>query len=331
MTIRKTLSRILVTALCATGFCSAALAQTVSRVDAYIATPFLAGWTDISATGDAFAYTNRSGYGTVVMPFDFPYDDSLISAGSEIRVGASGAISLLPDTMPHTIALDSEMYPGLVCLFSSSLVTGSGRTADSDYDEVEGAAPNRVLTIQYHASHMPGSGGGLSGNAIMMQVKFYESSGNIEFIYQDHNRVLDSSHVPALMGAVGLNGFLTPRFVANIYGSNLTATPATDIRWTPASSFVAQASTYDGFSLGACYPNPFSGKSQVEMTLPESGRVQLVIVDLTGKVVQTVLDKRMGAGTFQVTLDASSLASGTYYYQLTAGTVTLTRQMMVVK
>ncbi|HET6402801.1 MAG TPA: T9SS type A sorting domain-containing protein, partial [Candidatus Kapabacteria bacterium] len=67
------------------------------------------------------------------------------------------------------------------------------------------------------------------------------------------------------------------------------------------------------------------------LTLPTGGVVQLAIVDVTGKVVETVLDQRMGAGTFDVTLDASSLVSGTYYYQMTAGGVTLTRQMMVIK
>ena len=100
---------------------------------------------------------------------------------------------------------------------------------------------------------------------------------------------------------------------------------------TSQASGVADVSSSQGYSLEQNYPNPFGGKSDVELTLPTSGRVQLAIVDVTGKVVQTVLDQRMSAGTFDVTMDASGLVSGTYYYQLTASGVTLTRQMTVVK
>jgi hypothetical protein len=113
-------------------------------------------------------------------------------------------------------------------------------------------------------------------------------------------------------------------------GVSLPAASVT-LSGTSQASGVADVSTSQGYSLEQNTPNPFSGKSQVKLTLPESGRVQLVIVDLTGKVLQTVLDKNMGAGTFQITLDASELASGTYYYQLMSGGVTLTRQMMVIK
>jgi hypothetical protein len=59
--------------------------------------------------------------------------------------------------------------------------------------------------------------------------------------------------------------------------------------------------------------------------------VRLVIVDAKGELVQTVLDQRIDAGTSEVTLDASALISGTYYYQMTAGSVTLTRHMTVLK
>jgi len=338
MTICKILSRTVVTALFAAGFFSASWAALAAsaqtpRVDHYTATPFLAAWTDISQTADTFHYTSKSGYGTVTLPFDFPYDDSLISAGSEIRVCASGAISLLPGTVPSGPALDSANYPGLVCIFSSSLITGSGKTTDSDYYEVDGAAPNRVLTIQYHASHMPGAGGaGTTGNnTIMMQAKFYETSGNIEFIYRDHNRVLDSLKLPFLMGSVGLNGFSTPAFVANVYESNLTATPATDIRWTPASSSVARMAAYDGFSAGSCYPNPTNGQAAITVTLPYDAPVRIEFVDAAGAPVKMAFSKNLGAGTQTLPIDAKGLPSGTYYYRMTAGGVTLTRQMTVVK
>jgi hypothetical protein len=87
----------------------------------------------------------------------------------------------------------------------------------------------------------------------------------------------------------------------------------------------------NGYSLDQNYPNPFGASSQVEITLPVGGMVNLSIINAEGQVVQTVLNQHFDAGTFGVTLKADGLASGTYYYQMTAGGVTLTRQMVILK
>ena len=67
------------------------------------------------------------------------------------------------------------------------------------------------------------------------------------------------------------------------------------------------------------------------MTLPVGALVHSGIIDVQGQVVETLLNQHYDAGSFSVTLDASQLASGTYYYQMNANGVTLTRQMVVVK
>jgi hypothetical protein len=59
--------------------------------------------------------------------------------------------------------------------------------------------------------------------------------------------------------------------------------------------------------------------------------VHLSVINVEGQVVQTLLNQHYDAGSFEVTLDASGLASGTYYYQMTAGNVTLTKQMVILK
>lgn len=106
---------------------------------------------------------------------------------------------------------------------------------------------------------------------------------------------------------------------------------AVNLTGTTESASVSDVSSLSGYSLEQNRPNPFAGKSTVEITLPTSGMVRLVIIDAKGELVQTVLDQRMDAGTSEVTLDASTLMSGTYYYQMTAGNVTLTRHMTVLK
>ena len=91
------------------------------------------------------------------------------------------------------------------------------------------------------------------------------------------------------------------------------------------------ATASNGFSLDQNYPNPFNGTSQCEITLPVACVVHLSVIDVEGQVVQTLLNQHYDAGSFEVSLDATGLASGTYYYQMTAGNVTLTKQMVVLK
>jgi hypothetical protein len=112
--------------------------------------------------------------------------------------------------------------------------------------------------------------------------------------------------------------------------TGLTTAPP-DVTITTATDAVQPEAVSDGFSLDQNYPNPFSGTSNVEITLPVGCLVHLAIVNVEGQVVQTVLNQHYDAGSFEISLDATGLASGTYYYQMTAGDVTLTRQMVVMK
>jgi hypothetical protein len=97
---------------------------------------------------------------------------------------------------------------------------------------------------------------------------------------------------------------------------------------TQGVTFHAEA---NGFSLGQNYPNPFNPMTEIRFTLPQDSHVQLDIVDMTGRIVRNVLDERMTAGNHGTVIDASELASGVYFYQLSAGSVKLTRQMMLAK
>jgi hypothetical protein len=100
---------------------------------------------------------------------------------------------------------------------------------------------------------------------------------------------------------------------------------------TAVTDAVAPEAVSDGFSLEQNYPNPFNTTSNIEITLPVGCLVHLAIINVEGQVVQTVLNQHYDAGSFEISLDATGLASGTYYYQMNAGNVTLTRQMVVVK
>ena len=85
------------------------------------------------------------------------------------------------------------------------------------------------------------------------------------------------------------------------------------------------------FTLEQNYPNPFNPTTTIQYALPEETRVTLTIYDLQGREVAQLVNEIQHAGTHTIAFDASSLASGTYLYQIQTPGNTETRQMQLIK
>jgi thiol-disulfide isomerase/thioredoxin len=80
------------------------------------------------------------------------------------------------------------------------------------------------------------------------------------------------------------------------------------------------------------YPNPFNPSTTIEFSITEAAPVTLVVKDMMGREVATLIDFQMHEkGTYSQAFDASELASGTYMYELTAGTTKITEKMILNK
>ncbi|MCX6157694.1 MAG: T9SS type A sorting domain-containing protein [Ignavibacteriae bacterium] len=53
--------------------------------------------------------------------------------------------------------------------------------------------------------------------------------------------------------------------------------------------------------------------------------------DITGREIQTLVNERLQAGTYEATFDGSAFSSGVYFYKLTTGTFTETKKMLLLK
>jgi hypothetical protein len=82
--------------------------------------------------------------------------------------------------------------------------------------------------------------------------------------------------------------------------------------------------------LAQNYPNPFSQKTEINYTLPQSEDVSVTIYNILGQEVKTLIDKFQPAGNYSITFQADSLPSGLYLYTLQAGSQRLTRRLTVV-
>jgi len=73
------------------------------------------------------------------------------------------------------------------------------------------------------------------------------------------------------------------------------------------------------FDLAQNYPNPFNPSTTIEFTLPKSEFVGLKVYNILGEEVSTLVSRKLNQGNHTYTFYGKNLASGIYYYQLTAG------------
>ncbi len=93
--------------------------------------------------------------------------------------------------------------------------------------------------------------------------------------------------------------------------------------------------TYDpkpnDYALDQNYPNPFNPVTSIEYSLPKGSNVKLVVYDLLGNEVETLVDEYKPAGIYSVKFDGSELTSGIYIYRLQAGDFISTKRMALIK
>jgi len=85
------------------------------------------------------------------------------------------------------------------------------------------------------------------------------------------------------------------------------------------------------YSLSQNYPNPFNPTTNIRYELPKSGCIKLVVFDALGREVETLVNEKQTAGTYEATWNASKLSSGVYFYRLQAVDFTDTKKLILLK
>ena len=90
------------------------------------------------------------------------------------------------------------------------------------------------------------------------------------------------------------------------------------------------------FTLHQNAPNPFNPATSIPFSLAEGGTVRLIVHDVLGRKVRTLVDGPRVAGKHTVAWDGRNdsgipVSSGVYLYRLSSGGVTDTRRMTLVR
>ncbi|HEX5141063.1 MAG TPA: FlgD immunoglobulin-like domain containing protein [Dehalococcoidia bacterium] len=90
------------------------------------------------------------------------------------------------------------------------------------------------------------------------------------------------------------------------------------------------------YFLGQNRPNPFNPMTTIEFGIPSPGKVSLRIFDVSGRLVQTLVDRELPAGFHHADWDGrarsgSSVSSGIYFYELRSGSFAQKRRMVLIR
>lgn len=203
------------------------------RVDKYTTQTFnstfssITGSKGVTNVGMVSSISSGTGY---YMPFDFVYDGTTFKTGVDILwINSAGSVNFGAGVgtyynriIPYGGGAASG-YPWAICP-----MTGLQYLRNGAWMIMTGSAPNRVLTIEFSQAQDYWT----SSPVISYQVKLYEGTNSIEFLYDTYGGSLGGSQA-AYYHNVGLNGGTSPTFVQNITigGTTNFATPKTNLRY----------------------------------------------------------------------------------------------------
>jgi hypothetical protein len=85
------------------------------------------------------------------------------------------------------------------------------------------------------------------------------------------------------------------------------------------------------YLLSQNYPNPFNPSTTITYELPKASQVSLTVYDILGREVCVLVNEKKDAGVHEVKFDAAGLASGVYFYRMTAGTYVDTKKLLLIR
>jgi methionine-rich copper-binding protein CopC len=85
------------------------------------------------------------------------------------------------------------------------------------------------------------------------------------------------------------------------------------------------------FELHHSYPNPFNPISHIQFSVPRMARVEVSIYNLLGQQIETLIDKQLPAGTYEILWQPRGLASGTYIISLKANEFQTSQRIVFMK
>ena len=99
----------------------------------------------------------------------------------------------------------------------------------------------------------------------------------------------------------------------------------------PTGIFSMANAIPQSYGLHQNYPNPFNPSTKIKFELPKLSNAKLVIYDVLGREVATLVNEQLKPGSYEVEWDGSNYASCIYFYQLVIEGFVETKRMILIK
>jgi type IX secretion system substrate protein/CARDB protein len=309
--------------------------STLPAIPAYCACA-VGTYTPITGTGGPTADDQ-----TITVPIGFtfnyigvPYTQASICSNGWVGLGTTSSTTYIND-LCTTISGDLLK----LCPFWDDLYPPGG--GNIQYTTV-GSAPNRQFVVQW--TNVPYFSG--SGN-VTMQVRLWENGGVVQYTYGPCTQNLSASgsighndatggsgHVVSLTPGTGCNGVTTSTTTCNDFVPFNTTNMPPGLSYyfgCPVGIEPVTGEIPTVYSLAQNFPNPFNPSTKISYGLPKSGNVKLVVYDLLGREVGTLVNEYKKAGTYEIEFSAAQLSSGVYFYKIEAGDFVDVKKMVLMK
>ncbi|MDD5362001.1 MAG: SBBP repeat-containing protein [Ignavibacteria bacterium] len=274
-------------------------------------------------------YSNNYGSGTNLNYATIKYNSSGIQQWAAIYNGPENG-----DDIAHSITVDSS---------GNVYVTGKSR----------GNGLIGYATIKYNAvgveqwvARYPGSSNSASslavdgsGNVYVTGTSWESGTGN-DYATIKYNSMGEAIWVQRYNGAGNGDEYASSLKVdrsGNVYvtGSSKGSGTGYDYATIKYSQQVGiqniSTETPLKYALSQNYPNPFNPITNVKFSIINSGQAKLIVYDVQGREIQTLVNEPLKPGTYETTFDGSKYTSGVYFYRLTAEGYSETKRMALIK
>jgi hypothetical protein len=85
------------------------------------------------------------------------------------------------------------------------------------------------------------------------------------------------------------------------------------------------------YSLNQNYPNPFNPTTKIKFALPKTSSTKIIVYDLLGREIQTLINQKLEAGYHEINFDAYNLPGGIYFFRIQSGYFTQAKKMILMK
>ena len=169
------------------------------------------------------------------------------------------------------------------------------------------------------------------GGSISRQLQMYVSAWAMPGTYEFHGYLGDS---PDSVWAEDYFTFTKQPMDGNMVGPceayiTISGWDKSEIHYLPVWGGWQTVQRYD-LRLGNS-PEPFNPETVFQLSLPKDGNVKLLIYDLNGRLVGTLLNRFMAAGSYEEAWDAANMPSGMYLARLVTPDGTRTERCLLVK